>query len=83
MSPTRQDIIQAIESLPNEALPELTSFVEQLHLRTEPTHLPKTSSLSSLLALAGLGASGQTDISETEEGILATEIDPLRGWTLK
>jgi hypothetical protein len=37
-----------------------------------------------LLALAGLGeSSGETDVSERAEEILAAEIDPIRGWSYR
>jgi metal-responsive CopG/Arc/MetJ family transcriptional regulator len=37
-----------------------------------------------LLALVGLGESnGETDVSERAEEILAAEIDPIRGWSLR
>jgi len=37
-----------------------------------------------LLALVGLGESNEeTDVSERDEEILAAEIDPIRGWSLR
>ena len=36
-----------------------------------------------LLAIAGLGSSGQGDVAEHDEEILAAEIDPRRGWGLE
>ena len=37
-----------------------------------------------LLALVGLGGSnGETDVSERAEEILAAEIDPIQGWSLR
>jgi len=36
-----------------------------------------------LLSIAKLGSSGQGDIAERDEEILSSEIDPIRGWTLK
>ncbi len=38
---------------------------------------------SFLLAVAGMGRSGQTDVADRAEEILKTEIDPKRGWSLK
>ena len=35
-----------------------------------------------LLAIAGLGSSGQGDVAERDEEILAAEIDPIQGWGL-
>ena len=37
---------------------------------------------SFLLAIAGLGASGQGDVAERAEEILAEEAEPPFGWTL-
>jgi len=37
---------------------------------------------SFLLAITDLGASGQGDVAERDEEILATEIDPVSGWNL-
>jgi len=37
-----------------------------------------------LLALIGLGeSSGETDVSERAEEILAAEIDPIQGWSYR
>ena len=36
-----------------------------------------------LLAIAGLGSSGQGDVAERDEEILAAEIDLRRGWGLE
>ncbi len=35
------------------------------------------------MSIAGLGTSGETDISEQDEDILKNDIDPVRGWGLK
>jgi predicted transcriptional regulator len=47
------------------------------------THRSEGRHKNPLLALAGLGESGETDISEHDEEILAAEIDPTRGWSLR
>ena len=83
MTTTRQDIIQKIENLPAEVLPELASFVDRLRHKSGSIASQKPSNANGLLSLARLGDSGQTDISDRAEDILATEIDPVRGWTLK
>jgi hypothetical protein len=33
-----------------------------------------------LLSIAGLGSSQEQDVSERDEEILRTEVDPIRGW---
>jgi hypothetical protein len=43
--------------------------------------LPAPGQPDPLLALSGIGRSGQTDISEHTNEILKEEIDPQRGWT--
>jgi hypothetical protein len=36
-----------------------------------------------LVAITGLGSSGQSDVSIRDEEILQAEIDPIYGWMLK
>lgn len=36
--------------------------------------------VSFLLSIAGQGRSGESDVSERDEEILADEVDPIRGW---
>jgi hypothetical protein len=38
------------------------------------------SGIEFLYAIAGLGASNEHDVSERDEEILASEVDPIRGW---
>jgi hypothetical protein len=40
----------------------------------------KISGVEFLLSIAGQGESGESDISERDEEILASEVDPIRGW---
>ncbi|MGB3208574.1 MAG: hypothetical protein WBB28_26605 [Crinalium sp.] len=83
----RQNLIDAVQELPVELLPELTSFIEYLNFKAKGNSLlnqPDTQSNSSsfLLAIAGLGEA-EADLSERDEEILSQEIDPIRGWTLQ
>lgn len=84
---TRQQLTQTIEELPGEMLPELVSFVNYLHLKSQLGKTPATPVTSTqdnfLLAIAGLGSSEETDLSERDEEILAKEVHPLYGWTLR
>jgi Protein of unknown function (DUF2281) len=79
----RQNLIEAVNALPDEALTELVSFVEYLRYKTlqpENSKLPKQ---NFLLAVAGLGNSGRADTSDSDEEILRNEIDPIYGWSSK
>ncbi len=79
----RQHLIEAVNALPDEVLIELASFVDYLRYKTvqqQSTDLPKQ---NFLMAIAGLGKSGQPDISDTDEEILRNEIDPIHGWSSK
>jgi hypothetical protein len=49
--------------------------------RCPPHKLTQASTF--LASIAGLGDSGQVDISERDEDILKREIDPIHGWTTK
>lgn len=88
LTPTRQQLHYAIDDLPTEVLPELTSFLEYLRFKTGLTPLGTEQSeqpaigSAFLLSIAGIGASTETDLSERDEEILANEIDPQRGWSL-
>jgi len=82
----RQSLLEAVKALPDEALVELSNFLDYLHYKAAhqrelTTHSSHSSSF--LLAVTGLGNSGQQDISERDEEILGNEIDPVYGWNLK
>jgi hypothetical protein len=89
--PTRQQLWHAIDELPTEALPELTSFLDYLRFKvglsplveqTEST-AASTDSSAFLMSLVGIGTCDETDLSIRDEEILAAEIDPIRGWGLQ
>jgi len=71
-----------IQVLPAEALVELSNFLDYLRYKAAYQRELTTHSSSFLLAVAGLGNSGQEDISERDEEILGNEIDPVSGWNL-
>lgn len=75
----KQELIQSINALPDEALIELANFLEYLQYKTrhQKTSPPQQ---NFLLSIAALGQSGETDISDLEEEILCNEIDPIHGW---
>ncbi|MCW6037013.1 DUF2281 domain-containing protein [Spirulina subsalsa FACHB-351] len=79
----RQNLISAVNTLPDEMLNELASFIEYLRYKTvqhQPSAPPKQ---NFLLTVAGIGNSGQSDISDSDEEILRNEIDPIYGWNSK
>ncbi|MDB9496028.1 DUF2281 domain-containing protein [Spirulina major CS-329] len=79
----RQNLIEAVNALPDEVLIELANFVEYLQYKTvqqQPTNSPPQ---NFLLAIAGLGKSGQPDTSDHDEEILHNEIDTIHGWSSK
>jgi hypothetical protein len=83
-SPTeRQQLLEAVNALPDEALVELANFIDYLRYKSAYQKELTTHSSSFLLAVAGLGNSGQSDVSERDEEILRNEIDPVYGWNLK
>jgi hypothetical protein len=81
IAPTRQQIIEVIDNLPEDAFSELVSFIGYLRYKavetkTQPPHN------SFLLSIVGLGASTEKDVSERDEEILANEVNPIRGWSI-
>ncbi len=77
----RQNLIKAVNDLPDEVLIELSSFVEYLHYKTLQSPIAEPPKQNFLLTVAGLGQSGQSNISESDEEILRNEIDPIYGWS--
>lgn len=77
----RQNLIEAVNALPDEALTELVSFVDYLRYKTLQPNNSKPPKQNFLLTVAGLGNSSQTDISDSDEEILRNEIDPIYGWS--
>ena len=80
----RQKIIDAVSTLPDEILPELSTFIDYLrHKSSIQPKEPSSNHANFLTSVAGLGSSGQQDISEHDEEILRNEITPVYGWNLK
>lgn len=77
----RQQIIEEIDTLPEDALSELASFIEYLRYKSveQKSEAPQA---NFLLSITGLGTSGETNGSERDEAILASEVDSLHGWSL-
>jgi hypothetical protein len=79
----RQQIFEAVSTLPEEALVELASFLDYLRHKSVQRRDDSNQSASFLVSVAGLGSSGQQDVSERDEEILRDEIDPVYGWNSK
>lgn len=77
----RQQIIEVIHTLPDASLAELVSFVN--YLRDQSTEQQQRKSRTNfLLSVAGLGSSVENNVSERDEEIIISEVDPIRGWSL-
>ncbi|NCJ06532.1 hypothetical protein GS597_08425 [Synechococcales cyanobacterium C] len=77
----RQRLLETVSALPEEALAELASFLDYLRYKSAPRTEANNQSANFLLAIAGLGHSGQPDVSERDEEILRNEIDSVHGWS--
>ena len=77
----RQQLIEVVNTLPDEVLFELASFLDYLSYKTTPKKAITNSQSNFLVSVTGLGESGQRDVSERDEEILLTETDPVHGWS--
>lgn len=73
---TRQQIIEEIDKLPEDALAELVSFIAYLRYKSVEQK-PEAPQPNFLLSIAGLGTSVETNVSERDEAILASEVNPI------
>lgn len=85
--PSRSQLIEVVNTLPVEALPELANFLSYLQFKVESAPQPESAAQPAsgsefLLSIAGLGSADE-DLSERDEDILADEIDPVRGWSFE
>ena len=76
----RQNLIESVRTLPEDVLIELTNFVEYLRYKAVHPQKPKPPQQNFLLTVAGIGQSGQSDISDSDEAILRNEVHPIEGW---
>jgi hypothetical protein len=78
------EILRTIEELANQEKRTPSAIVaDALQLyKAQNAHKPtkKMSDIEFLLSIAGQGESGEEDVSERDEEILAAEVDPIRGW---
>lgn len=77
----RQKLIEAVNTLPDEVLLELAGFLDYLRYKSVQRREPDNNAANFLVAVAGLGNSGQHDVSDRDEEILGSEIDPVYGWS--
>jgi hypothetical protein len=76
----RQTLIEALHTLPDEALTELASFVAYLRYKTLSPSPSEPTNPNFLLTIAGLGESSQTHIFDsTREIIPPGTLTGLRG----
>ncbi|MCI5158653.1 MAG: hypothetical protein D3906_09500 [Candidatus Electrothrix sp. AUS1_2] len=83
LTPDRGQLIEAINKLPLDVLPELADYLAYLQFKIKSVAKPEKKKQKSefLLSIAGLGEA-EEDLSERDEEILSEEIDPIRGWSL-
>jgi hypothetical protein len=79
------DVLEKIEALadsekrtPSEIVADALELYSSQRLQKPKQK--KMSGIEFLYAIAGLGASNEHDVSERDEEILASEVDPIRGW---
>jgi hypothetical protein len=77
----RQDLVEVVNALPDEVLVELANFLDYLRHKTSQDKKTDLDQQNFLLSVAGLGKSGQQNVSERDEEILLNEIDPVYGWS--
>lgn len=72
------EVLHSIEELANQEKRTASDIVaDALELYKAQK---KMSDIEFLYSIVGLGKSNQDDVSERDEEILASEIDPIRGW---
>ncbi len=77
-----EKLVQQIERLAQrEGCQQVEVIARALRLYEERAQATDASPF--LLAIAGLGSSGQGDVAERDEEILAAEVDPVQGWGSK
>ncbi|GAB4364772.1 MAG: hypothetical protein Kow00121_00740 [Elainellaceae cyanobacterium] len=76
----RQKLIEMVNTLPDNVLVELASFIDYLHYKSSQPHETEERGSAFLLSIAGLGTSKDSNVSERDEEILQAEIDPVQGW---
>jgi hypothetical protein len=78
LTPDRGKLIEAINKLPMDVLPELADYLSYLQFKIKSVAKPEKTKQKSdfLLSIAGLGEA-EEDLSERDEEILVKETDPM------
>ena len=76
---TDRQLIKRIQQIANREHREPQDVIDAA-LTTYENSTSARSSRPFLLAVSGLGTSGQGNVAERDEEILAAEADPLTGW---
>jgi uncharacterized protein (UPF0335 family) len=76
-----EQLVKRIERIARrERREEVEVIAQAVELYEEKAQVSESRSF--LLSIVGLGRSQERDISERDEEILSSEIDPIRGWDL-
>jgi predicted transcriptional regulator len=73
------DVLHKIEELATQEKRTPSEIVADA-LQLYKAQQKKTPGVAFLLSIAGQGQSNQDDVSSRDEEILASEVDPVRGW---
>jgi predicted transcriptional regulator len=74
------EILQSIEELADREQRSPSQIVADALQLYKSRRKKKISGVEFLLSIAGQGESDEEDVSERDEEILASEVDPIRGW---
>lgn len=77
------EVLHSIEELADQEKRTPSEIVADALQLYKAQKKKKMSGVEFLLSVAGLGESDQEDVSERDEDILASEIDPVRGWRME
>ena len=74
-----EQVVQQLERIAQRERREQIEIIAQA-LRLYEEKMQGNGTKSFVLAIANLGSSGQGDVSERDEEILTSEVEPLHGW---
>lgn len=80
-----REVLERIEELAeNEKRTpsEIVADALELYKPQKKKKKKKMTDIEFLYAIAGIGSSDEDDVSERDEEILESEVDPIRGWRL-
>jgi predicted transcriptional regulator len=76
------DVLHSLEELADKEKRTPSEIVADALQLYKSQKKKKMSDVEFLFAIAGLGESDEDDVSERDEEILASEVDPIRGWRM-